>query len=207
LEAGAALHYHLAIQFGLELFSSQGQPHFTSSEQRSIDSYVRRIDVSWVSDAARAARSTNDADLQTQIRKLTVAFALKRSATNRTSNRNCHEIIASLTKSWLFDLDPMSWINISELLRDEELDQSHDLSATMRLNSSAFRGREALYVASLFEAYVGRLSSSEIFMNGVAAEIIAHHIAEFSPQGGIFSEKSQANLRAHLVVAEAAGLL
>lgn len=203
LEAGAAVLDRLATQYGLKMFLSDGQPYFTDDEKLFVDRYLRRLEVSSAWDIRHAGADINNKDLQKQMSRLTVAFALKQVANRRSPSVDCGQTVAALMKSWLFDLDPMSWIEVSELLRAEDLSQLKDSDSRPSAGSSMTRSREALYVASLFSAYVNSLNATEIFLNNAAAEILSHCIIDFRPQHGVLSAKTQEIVRAHLVAASA----
>jgi hypothetical protein len=201
LEAGAAVLDRLATQYGLRMFLTDGQPYFTDDEKLFTDRYLRRLEVSSAWDKRHAGADINNEDLQKRMSKLTIAFALKQVASRQDVSVDYSQAVATIMKSWLFDLDPMSWIEISKLLHAEDSSQFKDSDSRSSAGSSMARSREALYVASLFSAYVNSLSATEIFLNNAAAEILSHYIIEFRPQHGVLSAKTQENVRAHLVAA------
>src|SRR5579875_1363848 len=106
-------------------------------------------------------------------------------------------------KSWMFDLDPMTWIHVRELTRFAKTERT----GLFKKTPLEIEAHGALRTASLFPEYIETRPTLDLELTRFSASIVGAHIPEFKPVGGIFERENVSDLIMHLRIARSAGLL
>lgn len=142
-------------------------------------------------------------DLLPYLQRTIVGFALKKYSQSREDRLLWKEKIGALLKSWMFDLDPMTWIHVRELTRFANIERVGFFTRT----PLEIEAQSALRTASLFPEYMETRPTLEIEHTRLSAAVVNVHIPEFKPFGGIFERENMSDLIMHLRIARNAGLL
>jgi hypothetical protein len=208
IEAGLVLQDHLSKELGLEIFAEDAKPRFTEEEQQFVDKYVDRLNAQHKKEIERAGPMQIGPELASEIQRTIVAFALKQYANSINEQRNYRPHVSSLIKSWLFDSDPMTWMEIGRIFRAEDYRLGKAaLLRSLRNKDFDRRARQAIGIPSLFADHMEKTPDSEMKLNATAAALVEIYVQEFKPRTGIFGSRNLGELKVHLRLARSVGIL